>query len=63
MGVPAERALMVGDDIVNDIVGAQAMGLTGVLVRTGKFTPASLELGEPDHVIDSLGDLPASLRG
>ena len=37
--------------------------LTGVLVRTGKFTPASLELGEPDHVIDSLGDLSALLRG
>jgi len=34
-----------------------------VLVRTGKFTPASLELGDPNHVIDSLGDLPALLRG
>jgi HAD superfamily hydrolase (TIGR01458 family) len=63
VGVPAERALMVGDDIVNDVLGAQAAGITGVLVRTGKFTPASLELGRPDHVIDSLADLPTLLGG
>ena len=28
---------MVGDDMVNDILGAQAAGLTGILVRTGKY--------------------------
>ena len=58
-----DRAAMVGDDIVNDVLGAQALGLTGVLVRTGKFAPSDLERGEPDHVIDSLADLPALLRG
>ena len=31
------QALMIGDDIVNDVGGAQACGLTGVLVRTGKY--------------------------
>jgi HAD superfamily hydrolase (TIGR01458 family) len=58
LGVPASRALMVGDDIENDVMGAQAAGLTGVLVRTGKFRAEDLERGRPDHVLDSLGDLP-----
>ena len=46
LGVPAERVAMVGDDIVNDVLGAQACGLTGVLVRTGKFMAADLEKGD-----------------
>ena len=58
-----DRAAMVGDDIVNDVLGAQALGLTGVLVRTGKFSPSDLERGTPDHVIDALADLPALMRG
>jgi HAD superfamily hydrolase (TIGR01458 family) len=61
LGVPPSRALMVGDDIENDVMGAQGAGLTGVLVRTGKFRPEDLERGRPDHVLDSLGDLPGLL--
>jgi len=63
LGVPAERAVMVGDDLVNDVLGAQNAGLTGILVRTGKFLPTDLEraTGEPDHVLDSIADLPAWL--
>jgi ribonucleotide monophosphatase NagD (HAD superfamily) len=54
---------MVGDDVVNDVLGAQGAGLTGVLVRTGKFLPTDLEraAARPDHVLDSIGDLPAWL--
>jgi len=65
LGVGAERAAMVGDDLVNDVLGAQAAGLGGVLVRTGKFRPEDLETtdGAPDHVLDSIADLPASLAG
>jgi HAD superfamily hydrolase (TIGR01458 family) len=63
LGLTPDRAAMVGDDIVNDVLGAQALGLTGVLVRTGKFSPSDLERGAPDHVIDALADLPALLRG
>lgn len=63
LGVPAERAAMVGDDIDNDVLGAQAIGLTGVLVKTGKFMPGDLEgRAAPDVVLDSVADLPASLR-
>jgi HAD superfamily hydrolase (TIGR01458 family) len=61
LGVAAERAVMVGDDIVNDVTGAQEAGLAGVLVRTGKFQPADLDRGTPDAVVDSLADVPALL--
>ena len=63
MGVAPERALMVGDDIENDVLGAQAAGIPGVLVRTGKFRESDLAKGEPDHVIDALADLPRLLGG
>ena len=64
MGVKAGRAAMVGDDVVNDVLGAQAIGMAGVLVRTGKFRTADLERpeGKPDHVIDSIADLPSLLQ-
>jgi HAD superfamily hydrolase (TIGR01458 family) len=61
LGLPADRVAMVGDDIVNDVLGAQACGLTGVLVRTGKFMEADLGKGAPDHVLDSIADLPEML--
>jgi HAD superfamily hydrolase (TIGR01458 family) len=60
LGVPAARAAMVGDDLVNDVLGAQAAGLSGVLVRTGKFRPTDLERADdlPDVVLDSIAGLP-----
>jgi HAD superfamily hydrolase (TIGR01458 family) len=61
LGVPAERAAMVGDDVVNDVDGARAAGLTAVLVRTGKYRPGDEERGAPDAVLDRLGDVPAWL--
>jgi len=63
LGVPASAALMVGDDVQNDVLAAQAAGITGVLVRTGKFREELLAgaPGAPDHVIASIGDLPALL--
>jgi HAD superfamily hydrolase (TIGR01458 family) len=63
LGVPASRALMVGDDVENDVMGAQAAGIGGVLVRTGKFRPGDLDRHSPDHVVDALADLPALLGG
>jgi haloacid dehalogenase superfamily, subfamily IA, variant 1 with third motif having Dx(3-4)D or Dx(3-4)E len=63
LGVPAARAAMVGDDVTNDIEGARAAGMTGVLVRTGKFREADLAKGSPDVVLDSLADVPDWVRG
>lgn len=63
LGVSPDRVAMVGDDIVNDILGAQAAGLTGILVRTGKYREGDAERseGRPDHVLSSFADLPAFL--
>lgn len=62
LGVPRERTVMVGDDIVNDVHGAQVLGIRGVLVKTGKFLPSDLEKGPPpDHVLETIADLPELL--
>jgi HAD superfamily hydrolase (TIGR01458 family) len=64
LGVAPERVAMVGDDLDADILAAQAVGLTGVLVRTGKFRPEALNRPGPvpDLIIDSVADLPGLLR-
>ncbi|MBE8474489.1 TIGR01458 family HAD-type hydrolase [Streptomyces justiciae] len=64
LGVGADEAVMVGDDVESDVLAAQAAGVTGVLVRTGKFLPETLRdaSGTPDHVIDSFADVPGLLR-
>jgi len=62
LGVPASRAAMVGDDVVNDIGGAQAAGVLGVLVRTGKFREDDLTGASPDVVLGSIADVPPWLR-
>ncbi|MEA2521210.1 MAG: hypothetical protein QOI81_856 [Actinomycetota bacterium] len=64
LGLPAGSVAMVGDDIVNDVLAAQAAGLTGIQVRTGKFRESDLLQGndKPDHVVDSLADVPALIR-
>ena len=31
------QVVMIGDDIVSDVGGAQKLGIRGVQVRTGKF--------------------------
>jgi len=58
------EAVMVGDDVEADVLAAQRHGITGVLVRTGKYLPQDEQRpdGTPDHVIDSVADLPDLLR-
>lgn len=65
LGAVAAEAVMVGDDLDSDVLAAQTLGLTGVLVRTGKFRPEVLERSAvaPDAVLDSVADLPGWLRG
>jgi len=55
--------LMVGDDLAADVGGAQAAGLTGVLVKTGKFREKDIapDAPTPDLTLDSFADLPAAL--
>lgn len=63
MSVDPTSAVMVGDDLESDVLAAQRLGLAGVLVRTGKFRSDALDAspGRPDHVIDSVADLPTLL--
>lgn len=61
LGATPSEALMVGDDIESDVLAAQRHGITGVLVRTGKYLPETHAAadGTPDHVLDSFADVPA----
>lgn len=61
LGVPAERCLLVGDRLETDVALGERAGMTTVLVRTGAATDADVAASDvqPDHVVDSLADLPA----
>lgn len=68
LGVDPEEMYMVGDDLNNDVLAGQVVGMTGVLVRTGKFRQATLDRWatdefamQPNHVIDSVAGLPELL--
>lgn len=56
MRVEPQEAVMIGDDIVGDVGGAQNCGLTGVLVRTGKYRSSDEKhpTVHPDAIVDDL---------
>jgi len=64
MGLGIESVAMVGDDVFNDVDGAQRAGAKGVLVRTGKFRQDALDRSgvRPDLIVDSLADLPGQIE-
>jgi HAD superfamily hydrolase (TIGR01458 family) len=64
LGADPADTIMVGDDIETDVLAAQRQGLTGVLVKTGKYLPRTHRTasGIPDHVLDSFAGLPALLQ-
>ena len=59
ISIRSEKAIMVGDDLINDIGGAQRTGMKGVLVRTGKFRKSDLSHSDvkPDFIIESINEL------
>ncbi|HTM85732.1 MAG TPA: HAD-IIA family hydrolase [Mycobacterium sp.] len=68
LGVDPDEMYMIGDDLNNDVLAAQVVGMTGVLVRTGKFRQNTLDRWaadefamQPNYVIDSVADLPELL--
>jgi HAD superfamily hydrolase (TIGR01458 family) len=58
--VGAAETVMIGDDIEADVLAAQRHGVTGVLVRSGKYLPEALQAADaaPEHVVDSIADVP-----
>ena len=65
LDLPAEQVAIVGDDIDSDIGGGQRAGLTGILVKTGKYRQAYADNSEvvPDLIIPSIAELPGLLSG
>lgn len=68
MGCEPDQVVMVGDDLHVDVLAAQVVGMTGVLVRTGKFRQDTLDRWaadqysmQPAYVVDSVADLPTLL--
>jgi len=59
MGLRADQAAMIGDDILTDIGGARSIGMQGILVRTGKYREDGVvnAVVKPNRVIDSIAQL------
>jgi len=59
LGFPAADCLVVGDRLDTDIALGERAGMTTALVRTGVTDDCDLERSnvQPDHVLDSLGDV------
>jgi len=63
MGLKPGETAIIGDDIDVDVGGGQQAGLTGILVKTGKYRQSYAESStiKPDLIIDSIVDLPGAL--
>lgn len=59
LGLSSPQVLMVGDDLLNDGMGAAQAGCRTAIVRTGKFREEDLKSASfrPDLLLDSIGDL------
>ncbi len=63
LGRRPDTALVVGDDLVADIGGGQAVGAAAVLVRSGKGDRSQPGAeAEPDAILDSVAELPGLLQ-
>ncbi|VBB29004.1 unnamed protein product [Acanthocheilonema viteae] len=55
MGLMTDEVVMIGDDIVSDVGGAQKAGIRGVQVRTGKWRQSWINHSvKPDLIADDL---------
>lgn len=63
LGLSPEQVVMIGDDVIGDVGGAQSAGCQGVLVRTGKYREGD-ERGTvtPHAVLPSVAALPDWLQ-
>ena len=63
LGSKPHELLMVGDDLINDIQGAQDAGYQAVLVQTGKYREALVKQSDvnPNGIIPTIAELPSYL--
>jgi len=63
LDLPSEQVAIIGDDIDSDIGGGQSAGLTGILVKTGKYRKSYADNSPiiPDLTIQSIAELPEHL--
>ena len=57
--ISKEDTVMIGDDVKDDVVGAQACNFQGCLVKTGKYSPGDEEVLtplKPDHLFPSIAE-------
>jgi len=54
--IEPNKCVMIGDDYKDDVLGAENAGITGILVKTGKY-----RLGDEAHVKLSYDDLSAAV--
>ncbi len=58
LGVPADRAIHVGDDLEADVLGAGRAGIEAVLIdRHGRYSRAEASTGPAVTTISDLGGL------
>jgi HAD superfamily hydrolase (TIGR01458 family) len=64
LNLTPEEVVMFGDDLINDVQGAQNLGISGILVKTGKYHDGMVESSgiDPDGFINSIADLPTILN-
>ncbi len=65
LGRPASECLMVGDSLATDVMMGQRAGMTTALVLTGVTRQADLSEApvQPDHVLESIAEVPRLLGG
>lgn len=63
VGCRADEALIIGDDISTDVVGATRIGASSLLVGTGKYTPGAERNSavRPNYFLPTLEQLPQLL--
>ncbi|GAD80095.1 HAD-IIA family hydrolase [Vibrio ezurae] len=59
MGLPKHEVIVIGDDVLSDILGAEQAGLQSYLVTTGKFKPEQLNEHdlEKERLLNNLYDV------
>lgn len=63
INLPSQQVAIIGDDIDSDVGGGQNTGLTGILVKTGKYRREHAENSSihPDLTLASIAVLPSAI--